>query len=448
MTRMLQALLATFIAIAIVACGSDSKLPVASGKGKIRMINALPTSPDIAFLIEERTLDNVVYKTNSSPGQWDDLTYTFNFDIRRPLQAESTRIASRSLDVVRDVEYTFVVRGPLDAATVDLWEIPVRSFSGNETIFEMRVGHTAESLGAVDVYLGLESAAPDLGNLVATLAPGEVSSPADVEQDTYIVTITSSGNPGDILYQSVPAQIVSNQSVLVTVFDGDANDTAPATIRIFNEQGLSSARPDARFPPTARFVHATTDLGTADIYDDAALQNRIVADFAFGEVTGDIDMATGELTITATAPGNIGAILLEDTLTTFAGSRVNYYFTVLGDELTGAQVPVDRRSRETEARLTFFHSASNHNFVDLYVIEAGASVEDSLPRQIGLGYGLQTQSVRLDAGSYDIYVTAAGEKTVLDGPISLEAALGDVFEAVLLDRVDPSLAEFKLFPPP
>jgi hypothetical protein len=75
-------------------------------------------------------------------------------------------------------------------------------------------------------------------------------------------------------------------------------------------------------------------------------------------------------------------------------------------------------------------------------------VEDSLPRQIGLGYGLQTQSVRLDAGSYDIYVTAAGEKTVLDGPISLDAALGDVFQAVLLDRVDPSLAEFKLFPPP
>jgi hypothetical protein len=331
---------------------------------------------------------------------------------------------------------------------VDVWEIPVRNFSGAETIFEMRVGHTAETLGAVDVYLGLQSAAPDLGNLVATLAPGEVSSPADVEQDTYIVTITSAGNPGDILYQSVPTQIVSNQSVLVTVFDGDANDTAPATIRIFNEQGLSSALPDARFPPTARFVHATADLGTADIYDDAALQNRIVADFAFGDVTGDIDMAAGELTITATAPGNVGAILLEDTLTTFTGSHVNYYFTVLGDELAGAQIPVDRRSRETEARLTFFHSATNHDFVDLYVIDAGTSVEDSLPRQIGLGYGLQTQAVRLDAGSYDIYITAAAEKTILDGPISLEAALGDVFEAVLLDRVDPSLAEFKLFPPP
>lgn len=448
MTRIFQALLAAFIAIAIVACSSDSKLPTASGKGNIRMINALPTSPDIAFLIEERSLDSVAYKSNSSLERWDDLTYTFNFEISRPLQTERTRIASRSLDVARDVEYTFVVRGPLDAATVDLWEIPVRSFSGSETIFEMRIGHTADTLGAVDVYLGLESAAPDLGNLVATLAPGEVSSPADVEQDAYIVTVTSAGNPGNILYQSVPTQIVSNQSVLVTVFDGDANDTAPVTIRIFNEQGLSSALPDARFPPTARFVHATADLGTSDIYDDAALQNRIVADFAFGDVTGDIDMAVGELTITATAPGNIGAILLEDNLTTFAGSHVNYYFTVLGDELTGAQVPVDRRSIETAARLTFFHSAVNHDFVDLYVVEAGNSVEDSLPRQIRLSYGLQTPTVLLDAGSYDIYITIADEKTILDGPISLEAALGDVFEAVLLDRVDPSLAEFKLFPPP
>lgn len=444
---MKRILLAIITLAAVAGCSGETALPEATGDGRIRMINAIPSSPEITFLIEERSLDSVAYKSNSSPQRWDDLTYTFNFEISRPQQTETTRIASRSLDVVREVDYTFVVRGSLEAPTVDLWEIPVRSFSGAGTVFEMRVGHTAQTLGSVDVYLGLESAAPDLGARVATLAPGEVSTPSDVEQDVYIVTLTSAGNPADILYQSVPTQIVSNQSVLVTVFDGDANDTAPTTIRIFNDQGLSSALADARFPPTARFIHATADLGTSDLYDDAALQNRIVADLAFGDVTGDIDMAVGESTITATAPGNVGAIQLEDTLTTLAGSHVNYYFTVLGDELTGAQVPVDRRSIETAVRLTFFHSAINHDSVDLYVVEAGTSVDDSLPRQIGLSYGLQTASIRLAAGSYDIYITAAGEKTVLDGPVSLEAALGDVFEAVLLDRVDPSLAEFKLFPP-
>ena len=84
--------------------------------------------------------------------------------------------------------------------------------------------------------------------------------------------------------------------------------------------------------------------------------------------------------------------------------------------------------------------------VDLYVVDAGTSVEDALPRQIGINYALQTPAISLTAGSYDIYITTTGEKTVLDGPVNLEVSLGDVFEAVLLDRVDPALAEFKLFP--
>ncbi|MDH3863131.1 MAG: DUF4397 domain-containing protein [Gammaproteobacteria bacterium] len=447
MARISRVLAAIIVAFAIGACGSDSSLPVATGKASIRMINAIPTSPDIGFLIEERALDAVRYKSNSSPESWDDLEYTFNFEINRPFENELTRIASQFLDVTREIEYTFLVRGSLDAAVVDVWQIPERSFSGSETIFEMRVGNAADALGLVDVYVGLEGVDPVLGAQVASLAPGEVSAPTDIEEDVYVVTITAAGDPANILFQSVPTRILANQSVIVTAFAGDANDTAPVTVRLFNQLGASSAVTDARFPPTARLIHATSDLGTSDVYDDAALQNRIVADLAFGDITGDIDVAVGEVPITATAPGNVGAILLEDTLTTFAGSRLNYYLTVLSDEVVGSQVFVDRRPVETIARLTFFHSAINHEFVDLYVVDAGTTIDDVFPRLITATYGLQASEIRLDAGSYEIYVTTAGEKTILDGPVSLEVALGDVIEAVLLDRVDPSLAEFKLFPP-
>lgn len=444
---MTRILFAFFAIVAIAGCGSESSLPQATGKGSIRMINGIPTSPEIGFLIEETALDGVAYKNNSAPENWDDLTYTFNFEIARPLQLDPERIASRSLDVVRDVEYTFVVRGSIAAATVDVWDIPEREFSGTETVFEMRVGHAGNLLGNIDVYLGPASGAPNLGNLVATLAPGEVSAPSDVEEDSYIVTITSAGNSADIVFQSAPIQILASQSALVTVFEGDANDTAPAAIRIFNQQGVVSALRDARSAPTARFVHATMELGTSDLYDDEALSNRIVSDLAFGDVTGDIEMGVGDIPITATAPGNIGAILLESTLTTISGSRSNYYFTVLADEPTGVSLAVDRRSIETIARLTFFHSASNHQLVDLYVVESGTSIEDALPRQVGLPYGAQTAAIGIAAGSYDVYITEAGTTTVLDGPISVEAALGDVLEAVLLDRVDPALVEFRLFPP-
>ena len=204
MTRTI--LLAVIAATAIAGCGGESQLPTASGKGTVRMINAIPTSPEVGFLIEERALEGVAYKTNSSPQNWDDLAYTFNFEVNRPGLGESQRIASQFIDVTRDIEYTFVLRGSVDAATVDVWEIPVRSFSGTETIFEMRIGHAAEALGTIDVYIGLESAAPDLGERVATLAPGEVSTPTDIEEDAYLVTITSAGNPADILFQSAPTR--------------------------------------------------------------------------------------------------------------------------------------------------------------------------------------------------------------------------------------------------
>lgn len=446
---MMRRALPVLVAAAIAAgCGSESSLPQATGKGTIRMINAMPESPTVSFLIEERTLDTVSYKNNSSPGRWDDLEYTFNFQISRPSQVQPTRIASQLLDVAPDVEHTFVLRGSIDAPGVDTWEIPERSFSENETIFEMRVGHAADSLGTVDVYIGQEGVPPQPGDEIATLAPGEVSTPRDIEEDDYVVTVTSAGDAGNVLFQSIPTQIVASQSVLITVLEGDANDTAPVAVRIFNQEGSAATLADSRFPPTARFVHATTDLGTADIYDDTGLQNRIVADLAYGDITADIEVPAGEVPITATAAGNVGAILLEDTLTAFNGTRVNYYLSKLAGDIVGEPIRVDRRSIETAARLTFFHSAANNRSVDLYVVDAGTAIDEALPRLAEQAYLQQTPPLALDAGSYDIYVTTSGEKTVLEGPLGLEASYGDVFEAVLLDRVNPSLAELKFFPPP
>ena len=436
------------VATIVVGCGTESSLPQATGEGTLRTMNAMPASPTVAFLIEERTLGTVTYKNVSAPERWDDLEYVFNFQINRPSQLQPTRIASQPLDVAPDVEYTFVLRGSVDAPVVDVWEIPERSFSGTETIFEMRAGHAADGLGDVDIYLGQEGVPPQPGEQVATLGPGEVSTPRDIEEDTYVLTVTSAGNAADVLYESLPTLFLANQSMLITVLEGDANDTAPVAVRVFNEQSVTVALADSRFPPTARFVHATTDLGTSDIYDDAGLENRIVADLAYGDITGDIDVAVGDVPITATAPGNVGAILFEDTLTTFAGTRVNYYLSELAGEILRAPVRVDRRPIETVARLTFFHSSANHRSVDVYVVDAGTPIDDELPRLVEQIYSQQTPPIAFDAGSYDVYITTSGEKTVLEGPLSLEASYGDVYEAVLLDRVDPSRTELKVFPPP
>jgi len=436
----------------ISACGSDSNFPQATGKSNVWSINAIPTSPEIGFSIEERTLAGVFYTDNSSPQDWDDLEYTFNFDAVIPPEPGLTRIASQFLDVVRDMDYIFVVWGELAAPTVSIWEKPQRTFDGSETIFEFRVGHAAESLGTVDVYYALEDVVPVAGEQFATLAPGEVSATADFESDSYVLTVTAPDDPSTVLYQSVASNVLAAQSVVAPIFEGGANNTAPVIVKIINMQGQSVVLPDASGSPTARFVHATMDLATSDIYDDEALSNQIVANLAFGDATGDIEMQVGDVPLTFTAAGNPGAILFESTFTNSLGIRRNYYITVDTsadpDALIGVPQVVDRRSVETIAQLTFFHSAINNQVVDLYVVDSGESIDEQLPRQIQLPYRTQSPALSLGEGNFDVYITTSGEKTILDGPVPLTTVLGGVYEAVLLDRVDPILAEFRILPPP
>ena len=447
---MRQTLLACVAAMAVAACGSDSSLPVATGKGSVRAINGIPSAPEIAFMIEERVLDGMVYKAATSlPNDWDDLDYLFNFEYQPPeILTERVRFASEALKVKVDTAHTFLVWGDFSAPTITSWEWPEREFNEADTVFELRVSSAAVALGDIDVYFALEGVAPVLGEQLATVSPGEVSDPVDFESDSYVVTITPAGDPSTILLQTNPSLTSSLRSELLVVFDGDANDTAPVTARRFNDIGATVTLPDSRFPPTRRFIHGTMNLETFDIYDDEAVTNRIYSGLVFGEATGDLDVDVGDLPITLTAENNTGAILFERTYLALAGTRLNTYMYWAEDELFGSALFVNRRSIETEARIAWFHSADNNEIVDLYLVDRGESIDETLPRQLNQLRGFPAPDLRIPAGNYDIYITTAGEKTILDGPIAIDVVLGDVVEAVLLDRVDPALAEFRIIPPP
>ena len=446
---MKQFLLVLVAATALAACGSESSLPVASGKGTVRAINGIPTSPEVLFRIEERVLNPIGYKSASTPSNWDDLDYLFNFDYQPPdLFADQVRVATEALKVQVDTVHTFLFWGDFSAPTVTRWDWPEREFTDTETVFDVRVINSAVALGEIDVYFALEGVLPVLGQQIATLSPGEISDPFDFEEDTYVAYVTPAGDPNTILYESPPAGIVARQSQLLTIFEGDANDTAPVTARFFNNIGTSISLPDVRFAPTRRFFHGTMNLETFDIYDDEAVTNRIFAGLAFGEATNDMEVAVGEVPITLTAENNPGAILFEQTYTVGSGTRFNTYMFSAEDDLLTVAVFVSRRSVETEAIINWFHSSDNQELVDLYLVDRDEPIDDRFPRQRNLLRGFQSPPIRSPAGSFDLYITVAGEKTILDGPLQLDLELGDVVEAILLDRVDPSLAEFRIIPPP
>ena len=437
-------------AVILGACAGESKFPVATGEGAVRALNAIPASPEIAFLIEERVLGSVATKGATATAVWDDLEYTFNFQTRLAGDITTTRVASQLLKVEADKDYTFVISGALAAPDITIWEADRREWVGSETVFETRMANLAESLGSIDIYFADAVIPPALGGQIATLASGEIAAPVDLEAGDYVMTITPAGDDTTILFVSNPVTIAAQSQFMMTVFDGDENDLTPVAVRLFNlSSGGSGGLVDARFPPTMRFIHGGINIGDADIYIDDPLTVPVVTDHAFRDITTFIDVTSGVVPVTYTPPGNTGTMLIDADQTVFVGSRTDFFVLTDAD---GMDIKVsniaDRRSIQTRARLSFMNTVGGRPGIDIYIVPGGELIDEVFPLIPSYSLGFPPVQIPITAGIYDIYVTDIGEKIPLAGPITLDLDFGDVVETIIYENVDPTVVDFAIIPPP
>ena len=444
-------LLVTIAAALILgACGDGSALPVATGKANIRGLNAIKTAPEVAFKIEERVLGTVTYRQITETQSYDDINYTFNFDVFYAGDDATTRIASQNLDIVADMDYILVLTGTLSDPAIIVWETAEREFADTETVFEARFAHTADSLGSVDFYFAAAGIAPAAGTAVGTLAFGDELTSVDFEAGEYVFTITTSGMPGDILYESIPITYAAATQFIISPFDGDANVFAPVIGRAFasavGSSGGSITLSDVNYPPTVEFVNGSLAMGSVDIYADELLTSMLVANHMYRGVAAELPLAAGDNPVYYTPTGLTSPVLIESTIGFFGGlrGRVVAYGPV--DALETKPYVPDRRSVETHAKLGIFNAAQNFEFISVYVMDAGTTIEDTIPIRPAFPAGSVAPVVPLAPGSYDIYVTEFLQTEILAGPIRIDVALGDVLSGIIFDTVDPAVLALDFLP--
>lgn len=433
--------------VLVAGCG-ESQLPNPTGKGDVRTINAILASPPITALIEEIPLDVVEYKESTSSSDWDDFSYIFNFEVPFPGQPQRQRVASRELQVVKDRLHTFVLSGDLNSPTITVWEWDKREWDGSETNFEVRFAHTAESLGAVDVYFSTDGAAPAPGAQAATLSFGEVNTAVELPEGEYIITLTTAGMENDILFRSSPLAVVAQASIAISVFDGDGNDIHPLAVRAIQPNGSVTPFFDDSTQPTFRYIQASLDMPLADIYEDASLTTPVVEDHAFGDITADLPTTLGEKQISYTPANDVGSTFIEEAVAAVGAIRLDLYAMGVSGARGLVVVASDRQSGSTAARLNLMHAAANNPVVDVYIVDSGESIDAVFPRRTELLFTERSGTFTLLAGDYDIYVTPTAEKTVLAGPFPISVALGDVVLGMIVDTVDPATAEIREIPVP
>jgi hypothetical protein len=441
-------------AFIVGACAKESSLPNPTGEGSIRALNAIPESPEFRVLIEERLLGNATYKSVTPTSVYDDLDYTFNFEVILAGDATRTRVASQFIGVQDNTDYTMVISGALDAPDITVWEADRRDWTGSETVFEGRAAHLSTALGQVDIYIADAATPPVLGAQFATLDVGEVSLPLDFETGEYVMTITPAGDDTTILFVSDPVTISAQTQYMFTVFDADGNDLAPISVRLFSlGLGGTGALVDSRFPPQIRFIHASLNFGDADIYIEEELTTPIVTDHMFTNITPFIDVTSGTLPVTYTPPGNTGTTLIDVDESIIAGTRSDFYVLLSAtDADTRIFTIADRRSISTIGRVSFMNTVGGRAAVDLYLVPSGEPVDDYAPLLPGLPRGTSPIQLPITPDSYDVYVSSVETETessvVLAGPIPLVVDFGDVIETIIFENVDPTVVDFVVLPPP
>jgi len=444
----------SFFCIAMVGlygCHGETSFEQATGKGTVRAINAISTSPEMTFLIEERSAASLSYAVASSGNQFDDLSYNFNFEVTLAGDTSPSRVASQFLDVIKDTDYTFLVTGQLANPTITLWDRPRPQFDEGATNFEAQVGHASAALGDVDVYLADPATAPAAGNALGTLSLGQVLPVESLAAGDYVLTLTAVGDPATVLYQSETVAFAAGDANLMTIFDGVGVDIATTIVNMTSLVSGSSLRiRTASVPTSIRFFHAALDSGNADIYVDDPLTTPVVANHAFGDDSGDIEVPSGALPLTYTTANNIGSILVDTDIQVSTGLRNHVLFVEDSDNVGQAinYIP-DLRSVETLAKLAIAQTAAGVSPVDVYLVPSGETIDDAVPILNSLVSGLAPIAIPLAvAGDYDLYVTADDDKTPLASPVTITLALGDIVLAMIRENASPDAVDITLQPLP
>ncbi len=435
------ALAAVAVAAFWISGCTETQFPEATGKGTVRGINAVEGVSDVVFLIEETPLGTLAFKESSSRAEYDNLNYTFNFDLPLP-GAAPRRLASRNVDVVTDNDYLFVLGGDANSQQVLLWERPLREWTDADTTFDIDIGH-ASSLGAVDVYFDAPGTLPVAGNQIGTLSFGERLDAIEREAGDFELVVTAANDPSTVLNQGIAFNFAPAQSYTLAVFDGDPGITAPVSVRVVGEGGATVEIADQRFPPTAQFVHASFDTGPVDVVFDGDFANPAVGNLEFGRVSGDVDLPATTTNIQYAPTGNTTPLLEEET-TVAAGSRSLFVLVGAPGDLIAVRLPSVRRSFPTVARLRLINALTNTEVIDIYVTEPGADISNRIPAVPGVALGFSTLGSQA-AGDYEITVTANRETTPLVGPVPITLSAGDITEIVVLDTADPAAAELLIF---
>ncbi len=439
-----------FASIFILSACGDRHDDVVTGKGSIRAINAAPDVGVVTFLIEELPLGSLDFKEISGTANYDDLEYTFNFDLFLPGDVEATRLISQSLQVATDQEYTFVLAGGFDAPELLLWKQFGRDWADElsdadeagttVTVLEVSFGHVSKNLGPVDAYLEAPGTSPAFAVPRGTLDYGDFIEAEEIQSGVYQLVLTEPNNPANILFASHPVSLNAAVSDLFAIMDDGGVSTADFGVRLMG-QGVGTEIIDLNTRAEFRAVHAALGTDPIDVFEGSDFAIPVISDLRFGEISPTVDLELGIRDFNVTPVGNVGVLLDQQQASISQGVLHTMYLVGLPGNMSSLIVADSQRRLANYSKLRIMQSAVRFAQTDIYLLPEGSDIGLVGPNVPSLLFGQTSGYLSVSPGAYDLTFTFPSTKTVIGGPFRLDLDGSGIYGVALVDAPDITMGD-------
>jgi len=425
--------------LGLVACGTDEGFvePIAVPSGFVRVVNAIPESPLLAVLIENRTQETLNFSEGTAffgvlP------TLPREFSVIYATDAENQTLLTRQFEVGISEQRSLILAGTLAAPSlIDISTIPLTT--DTNTFTEVTIVHAANSYPAEVGFMLVQNG--DF-NAPTTALLGQFSSSLTLTPTSgtnyelfAVTTLPASGTApanADILWRSGIFDLPNTTQPLLALIDyfGPGGQTVKVT-SISPTGTQAFALED--IPAAIRVVNALPDQGPIDVYlnDSLFLANPQVG------VLNDYKLTNfrGAAVFKITPAGDPTTVLLEIAPTVTQGIFHALIISGLASDASYAMALTTEDNRTIPSRMVITGtqaSPSAPGFLDYYFLASGETLESSNPRSVNNSLLIATSFVVLP-GAYDLVITETGVKTALFGPLPVNVANDAIYRFFVTD---------------
>ncbi len=388
---------------------------------RLRALHASPDAPPVNIRVNGvQALANVDYGSGSG---FLNVAEAVRVQVEAIIPGGHAVVIDRNLRLDFSMDYTVIAAGEVAApiGTVVVSNPTGRAIASGS--FRAQVVHAAPNAPSVDVYVtapGADLATSSAVNDTA-LAFGQFTSRIEAPAGDYRVRVTAAGNPGAVVYDSGTLALAAGGDLLVAAIENTGPGAAP--IQLVALDGTGAARIlDTATPASVVAVHASPDAPAVDLLADVVgtPQDEALAlarNVAFPQSCRIPNVpAPGSYNLNVTAAGNPGVVALQLPLAPAKGDELTAIVTgYLGSTpaIRPLALTAATRSIVTESRLRVTHASPGTGAVDLYLLPDGADFATAAASFAAVPFGADTGVLSLAPGTYDVYVTPAGNKSVV-----------------------------------